>query len=70
VARIADEEHAHVAVGVAWFHRVCAALEVRPDDRFRQHLMQLGPDLLKGPFSHNGRQKVRVRKGWHVMGWC
>jgi hypothetical protein len=26
VARIAEEESAHVAVGVAWFRRLCAAL--------------------------------------------
>ncbi|GFH21805.1 uncharacterized protein HaLaN_19174 [Haematococcus lacustris] len=29
VQRIAQEEHAHVAVGVAWFKRVCGALDLQ-----------------------------------------
>lgn len=41
------QERAHVAVGAAWFRRVCDALDLRPDATFRAWLSALCPDLLK-----------------------
>lgn len=35
VARIADEEVAHVAVGVYWFVSVCQKLNCPPDSAFK-----------------------------------
>lgn len=35
VARIADEEVAHVAVGVYWFASVCEKLNCAPDSTFK-----------------------------------
>lgn len=35
VARIADEEVAHVAVGVYWFVYVCQKLGCEPDSTFK-----------------------------------
>ena len=38
--RIAEEEVAHVAVGVAWFVDVCKRLGLDPADRFQGILMR------------------------------
>lgn len=35
VALIAAEERAHVAVGVTWFARLCAALDLQPEQHYR-----------------------------------
>ncbi|KAL6747567.1 hypothetical protein V8C86DRAFT_1819161 [Haematococcus lacustris] len=58
VQRIAQEEHAHVAVGVAWFKRVCDALDLQAVQLFRHQVSALSPDLLKGSFNHVARQRV------------
>lgn len=65
VARIAEEERAHVAVGVAWFHAVCAAQGLPPEGTFRETLLRLCPDLLKGTFNHQERQHVGLRREWY-----
>ncbi|GFH30336.1 uncharacterized protein HaLaN_29170, partial [Haematococcus lacustris] len=57
VQRIAQEEHAHVAVGVAWFKRVCDALDLQAVQLFRHQVSALSPDLLKGSFNHVARQR-------------
>ena len=38
IARISEEELAHVAVGVVWFRRLCEALGADPGDSFRSHI--------------------------------
>ncbi|EFJ49236.1 hypothetical protein VOLCADRAFT_104455 [Volvox carteri f. nagariensis] len=58
VSLIAEEERAHVAVGVTWFTRLCSALEIGPCSLYRQWLLHLNPDLLKGPFNHSERSRV------------
>ncbi|CAD7700944.1 unnamed protein product [Ostreobium quekettii] len=68
VARIAQEEKAHVAVGVAWFTRVCDALGEDPGCVFRAELAALCPDLLKGPFNHEAREEVGLQRGWYDRG--
>ncbi|WIA40303.1 hypothetical protein OEZ86_013674 [Tetradesmus obliquus] len=57
VAAIAEEERAHVAVGVVWFGRLCSAQGVAPPEAFRAWLAALAPELLKGPFNHEERQQ-------------
>ncbi len=47
VSRIACEERAHVAVGVAWFGRLCGALGLDAARLYRSWLEALGPELLK-----------------------
>lgn len=68
VAQIADEEKAHVAVGVAWFRWLCAALGADPGPQFRALLLALCPDLIKGPFNDAGRQEVGLERGWYDVG--
>ena len=65
VAQIAEEEKAHVAVGVAWFRWICSALGVDPGAAYRRLLLQLCPDLLKGPFNDEGRREVGLEQGWY-----
>eukprot|EP00878_Enallax_costatus_P038076 GHUV01043224.1.p1 GENE.GHUV01043224.1~~GHUV01043224.1.p1 ORF type:complete len:182 (+),score=57.46 GHUV01043224.1:262-807(+) len=70
VAAIATEERAHVAVGVIWFTRLCQALSLDPPSSFRAWLAALGPELLKGPFNHEERQMVGLRREWYdVTAW-
>ncbi|GLI66629.1 hypothetical protein VaNZ11_010555 [Volvox africanus] len=65
VGLIAEEERAHVAVGVTWFSRLCGTLEIRPDELYRQWLLHLNPDLLKGPFNHSERGRVGLPREWY-----
>ncbi|GLC43664.1 hypothetical protein PLESTM_001501600 [Pleodorina starrii] len=65
VAAIAEEERAHVAVGVTWFSRLCGVLGMRPDRLYRQWLLHLNPDLLKGPFNHSERSRVGLPRDWY-----
>lgn len=73
MARIAAEERAHVAVGVSWFRRVCAALgDGAPAARYRALLAQLAPDLLKGvpPYNHAARAEVGLPRAlYDVAAW-
>jgi hypothetical protein len=66
VAQIALEEKAHVAVGVAWFRRTCAALGAEPGGLFRAWVGHLCPDVLKGPFNDAARQEVGLQREWWV----
>ncbi|KAG2447487.1 hypothetical protein HYH02_007414 [Chlamydomonas schloesseri] len=68
VAMIATEERAHVAVGVTWFARLCAALGVPAGPLFRRWLLHLNPDLLKGPFQHSERNLVGLPRDWYDPG--
>ena len=65
VDRIANEEKAHVAVGVAWFTRLCFALGSEPGAVFRGWLNALCPELLKGPFNHDARREVGLQEDWY-----
>uniref|UniRef100_A0A383W2U5 Uncharacterized protein n=1 Tax=Tetradesmus obliquus TaxID=3088 RepID=A0A383W2U5_TETOB len=70
VAAIAEEERAHVAVGVVWFGRLCSAQGVAPPEAFRAWLAALAPELLKGPFNHEERQQVGLQREWYdVSAW-
>jgi hypothetical protein len=65
VAQIALEEKAHVAVGVAWFRRTCAALDSEPGGLFRAWVGHLCPDVLKGPFNDDARVEVGLQREWY-----
>lgn len=62
--RIAEEEVAHVAVGVAWFVDVCKRLGLDPADRF-QGLMREGDLELRGPFNHPARLLAGLPRDWY-----
>ena len=64
VRRIAAEEWAHVAVGVAWLRAVCAARSRDPGDAFRDAVARHVPDGLKGPFDRHARVKVGLPREW------
>ncbi|KAI7842362.1 hypothetical protein COHA_004002 [Chlorella ohadii] len=65
VRQIATEERAHVAVGVTWFHAICAGAGVDPGPKFRRLLLELCPGLLKGPFNDAERQLVGLPAAWY-----
>ncbi|CAN4087266.1 unnamed protein product [Withania somnifera] len=63
VARIADEEVAHVAVGVFWFISVCEKLGRTPCTTFRDLLEEYNVEL-KGPFNHSAREEAGLPREW------
>lgn len=69
VARIALEERAHVAVGVAWFQRVCGALGVAAPELYRRWLLHLSPEVLKvggdARIDAAGDTPTRLVPSWH-----
>lgn len=65
VARIADEEQAHVAVGVYWFNTMCHVLGQDAKRVFIETLSETCPDLLRAPFNHDARQKVGLPRDFY-----
>ena len=66
VATIAEEEKAHVGVGVAWFTAFCAAQKSDPGLVFAETLTELCPDLLWGGyFNHDAREEVGLLREWY-----
>ncbi|CAN4117571.1 unnamed protein product [Withania somnifera] len=65
VARIADEEVAHVAVGIFWFILVCEKLGRTPCTTFRDLLEEYNLEL-KGPFNHLARDETGLPQEWYV----
>jgi hypothetical protein len=66
VARIAREERAHVAAGVAWFSALCAAEGEDPAVAFAALLGAACPDLLAGGSGgrdHSERELVGLKLG-------
>ncbi|KAG4968836.1 uncharacterized protein LOC114378438 [Glycine soja] len=64
VARIADEEVAHVAVGVYWFASVCEKLNCAPDSTFKDLLKEYNVEL-KGPFNYSARDEAGIPRDWY-----
>ncbi|KAK7272405.1 hypothetical protein RJT34_28983 [Clitoria ternatea] len=64
VARIADEEVAHVAVGVYWFVSVCQKLGCAPDSTFKDLIKEYNVEL-KGPFNHSAREEAGIPRDWY-----
>lgn len=65
VARIAEEEKAHVAVGVSWFKALCATIDAEPGEHFTKEITELCPDLLRPPFHHAAREEVGLVRSWY-----
>lgn len=71
VAKIAEEEKAHVAVGVFWFRQLCDGAGLDPKLAFPLTVKSLCPDLLKGPFHHRAREEVGLARSWYDSScWC
>ncbi|XP_057955822.1 uncharacterized protein LOC131149412 [Malania oleifera] len=64
VARIANEEVAHVAVGVHWFILVCQKMDRAPCSTFRELLKEYNVEL-KGPFNYSARDKAGIPRDWY-----
>ncbi|XP_031481570.1 uncharacterized protein LOC116251433 isoform X1 [Nymphaea colorata] len=64
VAKISEEEVAHVAVGMFWFLRVCEKLGRMPDISFKDILKEFNVEL-KGPFNHVARQEAGIPRDWY-----
>ncbi|KAL8046870.1 hypothetical protein ABFX02_08G201800 [Erythranthe guttata] len=64
VAKIADEEVAHVAVGVYWFVSVCQKMGSAPASTFTEILQEYNVEV-KGPFNHSARQEAGIPKEWY-----
>lgn len=71
VRRISEEERSHVAVGVLWFRRICAALGHADGGAawYRGIVGAINPDasILKGPFNHDDRQLVGFPQDWYSV---
>ncbi|TKY48920.1 hypothetical protein E2542_SST26343 [Spatholobus suberectus] len=64
VARIADEEVAHVAVGVYWFASVCQKMNCAPDSTFKDLIKEYNVEL-KGPFNYSARDEAGIPRDWY-----
>ncbi|KAF5731363.1 hypothetical protein HS088_TW18G00040 [Tripterygium wilfordii] len=64
VERIADEEVAHVAVGVCWFVSICQKMGCIPCSTFKDLLQEYDVQL-KGPFNHSARDEAGIPRDWY-----
>ncbi|KAF3328557.1 hypothetical protein FCM35_KLT05635 [Carex littledalei] len=64
VAKIAEEEVAHVAVGVYWFANVCQKLGRTSCSTFKDLLEEYGVEL-KGPFNYSARDEAGIPRHWY-----
>ncbi|KAG9446130.1 hypothetical protein H6P81_012258 [Aristolochia fimbriata] len=65
VSKIAEEEVAHVAVGVFWFLSVCEKMGRVPCSTFRELLKELNVEL-KGPFNIPARDEAGIPREWYM----
>ncbi|KAM1114211.1 uncharacterized protein LOC126583991 [Malus sylvestris] len=66
VARIADEEVAHVAVGVHWFVDVCQKMGCAPSSSFKDLLKEYNVEL-RGPFNYSARDEAGIPRDWYDL---
>ncbi|KAL3509227.1 hypothetical protein ACH5RR_028628 [Cinchona calisaya] len=64
VARIADEELAHVAVGLYWFLSFCQKMGRAPCSAFKDLLKEYNVEL-KGPFNYSARDEAGIPRDWY-----
>ncbi|GAV60137.1 DUF455 domain-containing protein [Cephalotus follicularis] len=64
VDRIADEEVAHVAVGVYWFVSLCQKMGRVPCSTFKELLKEYNVEL-KGPFNYSARDEAGIPRDWY-----
>ena len=74
VERITNEELNHVAVGVHWFREICTreenierGNEEALGERFLSAVERCAPDVLKGPFAHEEREKAGMSREWYDL---
>ena len=70
IERITNEELNHVAVGVFWFRKICIereniVSEEQLKERFLDAVERLTPDILRGPFAHDEREKAGFQRNWY-----
>ncbi|CAD6233290.1 unnamed protein product [Miscanthus lutarioriparius] len=64
VARVAEEELAHVSVGLYWFLKVCQMMGREPGDTFKDLIKEYGV-VLKGPFNYLVRDEAGIPREWY-----
>ncbi|KAJ3694228.1 hypothetical protein LUZ60_009708 [Juncus effusus] len=64
VAKIAEEEIAHVAIGVHWFDFICKKLDRIPCSTFNDLLEEYGVEP-KGPFNYSARDEAGIPRHWY-----
>ncbi|XP_042480373.1 uncharacterized protein HI_0077 isoform X2 [Macadamia integrifolia] len=64
VARIAEEEVAHVAVGVFWFVCICQKMGRIPCSTFKDLLSEYNVEL-RGPFNYSARDEAGIPRHWY-----
>lgn len=76
VERITKEELNHVAVGVHWFREICAreenierGNEEELGKRFLSAVERCAPDVLKGPFAHEERERAGMSREWYDLNY-
>ena len=62
---IYDEEIGHVAKGVHWFNRICAAKNAEPQQYFQSLVREYLPAGLRPPFNHNAREMAGLSAGYY-----
>lgn len=65
VRQIAEEEKAHVRVGVVWFQFICEQEGVDPRTKWRELVEQHAAGMLKGPYEHQARQAAGLPRDWY-----
>ncbi|CAA7402578.1 unnamed protein product [Spirodela intermedia] len=66
VEKIAEEEVAHVAVGLYWFLAVCEEMGRPPSAAFKDLLNELGVEP-KGPFNYLARDEAGIPREWYEL---
>ncbi|GJN38101.1 hypothetical protein PR202_gb27113 [Eleusine coracana subsp. coracana] len=64
VAKVAEEELAHVSVGLCWFLKVCQMMGRVPGDTFKDLIKEYGV-VLKGPFNYPARDEAGIPREWY-----
>ncbi|MQL69387.1 hypothetical protein Taro_001670 [Colocasia esculenta] len=64
VAKIAEEEVAHVAVGVFWFLAICERMDRTPCATFQGLLKEFNVEP-KGPFNYLARDEAGIPREWY-----
>ncbi|CAO2181373.1 unnamed protein product [Urochloa humidicola] len=64
VARVAEEELAHVSVGLYWFLKVCQMMGREPGDTFQDLIKEHGV-VLKVPFNYPARDEAGIPREWY-----
>ncbi|XP_047055349.1 uncharacterized protein HI_0077-like [Lolium rigidum] len=64
VSKVAEEELAHVSVGLYWFLEVCQMMGRVPGATFRDLIEEYGI-VVKGPFNYLSRDEAGIPREWY-----